>query len=190
MNLKKQLLIYTLFAIVFGVNAQVDEVFREKLTASVAQMQSLKGTFTQEKTLSFLEEPITSYGDSLLIFTKNWDNKKTRVYSLPKKAGTYEINTQQSCEVNGLVTGASYNPTLNTLVLIGYIDYRPFLVINRAFTGYFDTNSKRIKIKKKRYTQTEGISLVDDGTIYISSERTKAFPQKIYRLALDKIRNN
>ncbi len=163
-----------------------------KVKAEIIQFSYTEQTNFERKPYkhNFDCEAITSYGDSLLIFTKNWKNKKTRIYRLSKEAGTYEISTLQSCNVEGLVTGASYNSSLNTLVLIGYNNYRPFIVINKSFHGQLDKKSKRIKIKKKHYSQTEGIFLDDEGNLFISSEKTKAFPQRIYKLTLDKINNN
>jgi hypothetical protein len=129
-------------------------------------------------------EAMTIYEDKILLFTKNWKNKKTRIYTLPKEAGDYEIEAFQKCDVNGLITGASYNKKLHTLCLIGYLDYRPFMVIDYSFAGELE-NSQRIGIKKRRFSQTEGIFLNDEGDIFISSEKTKRFHQNIYRISLE-----
>jgi hypothetical protein len=111
------------------------------------------------------------------------------MYSISKKPGNYEITSSQTTDIEGLITAASYNPSLHTLILLGYIKYRPFLIVNKDFTGKLDKNLKRLKIKKRRYTQTEGVFLSKNGTIYISSEKTKAFPQMIYKLSLQSIKN-
>ncbi|OQX79058.1 MAG: hypothetical protein B6D61_04215 [Bacteroidetes bacterium 4484_249] len=38
-------------------------------------------------------ESVISFGDSLIIFSKNWVNEKTRMYKLPKTPGMYDLST-------------------------------------------------------------------------------------------------
>ena len=167
------------------VKAQDDSVFAEKITFHYAEQDNFKRRSLKH---NFDCEAMTVYGDEILLFSKNWKNQKTRLYKIPKEAGDYELKAFQRCDVNGLITGASYNKKWNTLCLIGYRDYRPFMVIDYNFTGRLE-NSKRIGIKKRRFSQTEGIFLDDDGIIYISSEKTKRFHQNIYRISLEDTKN-
>jgi len=51
-------------------------------------------------------ESVISYEDSLILFSKNWEDHNTRMYKLPKKAGTYELSPLDSFSAGGLITGA------------------------------------------------------------------------------------
>ena len=58
---------------------------------------------------NFDAESIISFNDSLYIFTKNWVDNKSNVYSLTKNVGTYIASKVDSLDVQGLITAAEYN---------------------------------------------------------------------------------
>jgi hypothetical protein len=72
-------------------------------------------------------ESMVSFGDSLIIFTKNWVNGQTRMYKLPKTPGRYELDKVSSFNIDGLATGADFNKDNNVLLIIGYKDRIPFI---------------------------------------------------------------
>lgn len=51
-------------------------------------------------------EGLISYGDNLLIFSKNWVDNMVNVYSIPKTNGTHSAPLESSYNTNGLITGA------------------------------------------------------------------------------------
>ncbi|MCB0820528.1 MAG: hypothetical protein KDC13_07885, partial [Bacteroidetes bacterium] len=65
-------------------------------------------------------EALTSIGDSLYLFSKDWTTFSTTVYSIPKVSGTYSLNALAQYQVNALITGADYNPVSHQLALCGY----------------------------------------------------------------------
>ncbi|MCO5267634.1 MAG: hypothetical protein M9897_01920 [Brumimicrobium sp.] len=69
---------------------------------------------------NFDAEAMVSIGDSLYIFSKNWLDRKTKIYSLSKSPGDYTISFLKELNVNFLVTDATYNPHFNSVILIGY----------------------------------------------------------------------
>lgn len=65
-------------------------------------------------------EALTVVGDELWLFTKNWQDKHTRLYRIPKDAAMYEAQSTALFAANGLITGADYDPQTQRLALIGY----------------------------------------------------------------------
>ena len=65
-------------------------------------------------------EAFFAYGDSLYFFTKNWANKKTRLYSMPKLPGNYQLKPIAEFDVDFMVTGADITADGKTVALVGY----------------------------------------------------------------------
>lgn len=137
-------------------------------------------------------ESIISYKDSLILFSKNWADGKSKLYKLPKTAGTYQLSPYDSFNVNGLITGADYFEDTKALALIGYNDRKPFIFILKGFNGLDFTSNQmfKIKIPKLNKSQTEGICWTDNHTLMISSEGTKSFKQSLYEISLEDILNS
>lgn len=135
-------------------------------------------------------EAFTATGDSLLLFSKNWQNQKTRIYTLPKKPGNYIAHLIDSMDVSGLVTGADYNKKARELILVGYKNksWIPFLWIISDFDGrnFKNTNKRRINMPKIITTQTEGVAYTNGKNIMITSEATKFGKQSLYALNTSK----
>ncbi len=134
-------------------------------------------------------ESIISYQDSLIIFSKNWGNGRTRLYKLPKTPGNYKISPLDNFNADGLVTGASHNKETGGLVFIGYKDYVPFIYYFSEFDGnnFKNGNAYRINLIKIKGSQTEGIVWYDNDNILISTEQKKEFDQKVYKLQIKDI---
>jgi hypothetical protein len=122
-------------------------------------------------------------GDSLLLFTKDWQTEQTSLYTLPAKAGDYTARFRKRADVSGLVTASAYSAVKNELLLLGYRDYIPFMTIIKDF-GIKDlsfNNSLRIDFTKFFGAQTEGIAFSTDGSVYVSSEQSPFATQTLYR---------
>lgn len=137
-------------------------------------------------------ESVISYGDSLILFSKNWVDGNSRLYKLPKSAGSYQLSPYDTFYTNGLITGADYFDKTKKLALIGYNDRKPFVFILEDFNGLDFSSDQiyKIKIPKLNKSQTEGICWTDDHTLMISSEGTKSFKQSLYELSLEDILNS
>lgn len=128
-------------------------------------------------------EAMASWGDSLIIFTKDWERETSQYYLIPKKPGKYNLFPAGTFPARGLVTGATYVSSRHLLVLCGYEDFVPFVWF------VFPNNPTDIsKAERHRYTfwnmagvQTEGICFGPDSSIYLSSEKSR-FKQSLYRL--------
>ncbi len=129
-------------------------------------------------------ESLISFGDSLIIFSKNWADGKTRMYKMPKIPGQYQLDPLDTFDADGLVTGADYNKDSKKLVLIGYKNRLPFIYYFSNFTGRkFDSDQVyRFNLNKMKDSQTEGIAWLNDETIIFSTEQTKSFSQQVFEL--------
>lgn len=128
-------------------------------------------------------ETILSFGDSLYIFSKNWGDLQTRLYALPKIAGTYVVFPIDSMNADGLITGADNNDR-GEIVLIGYKNYIPFMWLLFDFDGndFFGGNKRRINFSGMLGIQAEGICYSFDRNVFISSEKTVVNPAKLFKL--------
>jgi len=129
-------------------------------------------------------ESMISFGDSLIIFSKNWADGKTRLYKMPKIPGQYQLDPLDTLDADGLVTGADYNKDTKKLVLIGYKDRLPFIYYFSNFNGRkFESDQVyRFNLNKMKDSQTEGIAWLNDETIIFSTEQTKSFSQQVFEL--------
>lgn len=135
-------------------------------------------------------ESVIHVGDSLYVFSKNWLDRKCRVYSMPDKPGKYIARCHGSFEARGLVTGAAVSPDGKKIALIGY-ERDPqkgsdvFLWIFTDITPYnfLLSNKERIDLGLESVLgQTEGIDFKDNNTLYISNEELEEhkIPGRLY----------
>lgn len=130
-------------------------------------------------------EAVVSAGDNLYLFTKNWVNAKTRVYSVPKNAGIHTIKVVGEFNVDGLVTAAEYHAESGTLSLLGYKDFMPFIWVFWDYKeqDFFDGKKRRYNLESIHGAQTEGICFNGTGDVLISCEQSY-FPQRLYTIPL------
>lgn len=130
-------------------------------------------------------EAIVSYADSLYLFTKDWVNGWTSIYSLPKSPGNYTAaKSAVLFNSRGLITGADITPDGNTVFLVGYNQFKPFAWIMGDFDPSNASSWKKvyIDIGSLLMAQTEGIAFVSKDTLLISCERTPVVPEQLFLL--------
>ncbi len=121
-------------------------------------------------------EAILSMNGAIYLFTKDRGDFQTRVYRLPKVAGSYTVSPYTSYNVNGKITGADYHRTKKEVVLIGYMasNKNSFLYFLNDFSGdlFFSGNKRRIEIGNAvNDWQTEGVTYgVNANELFISCE--------------------
>lgn len=120
----------------------------------------------------FDAEAIVVTENDLFIFTKQWTSKQTNIYKLPKTSGNFTAELIATLPVNGLISGATYVPNQNRVVLCGYSKkLKPFLYILFNFTDLTFEKSHLQKIKLKLpFHQIEGISTTDGINFYLTNE--------------------
>ncbi len=136
-------------------------------------------------------EAMISFGDSLYLFSKNWESQNTRIYSLPKEPGDYVASLLDSFEANGLITGASFNPKDSLIALVGYtIFLQPFVWLLWEFEGssFLSGNKRRIELSLP-FHQLEAICWnPEENYFYISNERFDniiTVPARLHKLEVN-----
>ena len=142
--------------------------------------------------------------DSIYLFTKQWVSHKTAVYSLPKTPGTHVAHRRGTFNVKGLITGATYLPEYQLIVLCGY-DYdkknllsalHPFVVLLYDFKDgdLLSGNKRRLDFNSGEKAQIEGIATSNGLDYYLTCEHFTTtqmgiifdFPAQLHRLDLRK----
>jgi len=129
-------------------------------------------------------EAAFAINDSLYLFTKDWKNRQTVLYTCSASPGTYTIWPAATFEADGLVTGADISPEDSSLImLVGYKDYVPFVweIQGFDFSNYSMESMKRIDFPEKYDLQTEGIAIQGNNVVYVSCEMS-SWPASVYTL--------
>jgi hypothetical protein len=131
-------------------------------------------------------EAFAVIGDSLLLFTKDWQSQHTSLYTLPARAGDYTARFRKKYDISGLVTAAAYSAEEQELLLLGYpkfVPFTPFMLEvpdfslkNLTFSG-----NRRINFTYSGGTQTEGIAYSRDGNVYVSCEKSPLVLQTLFK---------
>lgn len=155
--------------------------------------------FTEPETHNFDAEAFAISDNSILIFTKNRGDLETNVYKIPKSIGNHSAIKVSSANIEGLITGATFNH--GNFLLCGYdATLIPFLVhisFNRApgddifSSGFLKTS---LATTLGQGSQVEGITSFEIGKYYISREHFSTviggfnfnFPQKLYEFTDDR----
>lgn len=117
-------------------------------------------------------EALISYGNELVIFTKQWQSLGTVAYTVPKTPGDYIAQRAGTNPVNGLVTGGTYNEQSGIVYLVGYSTLlQPFLFRMADLPTPFALGGggERFNLDAG-FAQIEAITSVDDNHYLLSSE--------------------
>ena len=182
-----------LFVIPNGYETTDNEKGKQTVDAEIIQFNySDQSDFEiQNRKNNFDCESLITFGDSLILFTKNWKNGKTRMYRLPKNPGQYVISPVATFNADGLVTGADYNGETGVLALIGYKNFVPFIYVIQDFDGnHFGNNGIfRINLLKMKDSQTEGIYWKSNDEVLISTESSGDWNPSAYILNVNQVLN-
>ena len=109
--------------------------------------------------------------DSIWLFSKNWQDESSRIYTIPTKPGFYEISETDKIEPKMLVTGATFHKDSSKLWLIGYHNFYPVLIRYNWEKSGLEAEQKYI-LKNRRGLQTEAIYIDDNENIFFTNERS------------------
>ncbi len=132
-------------------------------------------TSPQKRKTNFDCESLIYFNENLYIFTKNWGNKKTYLFSIPAKEGLHKAEFIDSLDVDALICGADISEDKSTIALIGYkfgVPANSVLVLLSYFysESFFSGKIEYFSLKKLKAHQTEGICFVTRDIVLISNE--------------------
>ena len=142
--------------------------------------------FSFKQLSSYDAEGLISFGDFLLIFTKNRAKKITEIYRLPKKAGNYKAKLIGEIDVESIVTAADYSDETKLLVLTSTFDFNEYfiLTIENFDPSILNNNKiKKLKIPIEK-TQVESIKIINKSNFWITSEAELLGRPKLYKISL------
>ena len=134
---------------------------------------------------NFDAEAFVALGDSLYIFTKNWIDSKTNIYSLSINPGIQTAVKVDSIDSQGLVAGADYDQVSNQIILCGYATVNPFILTISQFTApqFSSGTQSRSNIQINGSAQLEGICSLSEHEHYLSTEVNFTGAAKLHRLS-------
>lgn len=145
----------------------------------------------KENTTNFDCEAFIISKDSIYLFSKQWTQKKTSLYVLPKSPGKHIAQFKETLDVDGLITGATLLTSGKGIVLCGYSKLlQPFLYLLYDYKNndFSSGNKRKIKLSLP-FHQIEAIATFDEKTFYLTNESftRKPFlniPQQIHSVDL------
>ena len=160
-------------------------------TLSFSYSTQMDFTKIKSNTTNFDCEAFIVSGDSIYLFSKEWKQKKTSVYVIPKLPGQHIAQLKESYNVKGLITAATYVAEKKLLVLNGYSkSLSPFIYLFYDYneSGFFSGNKRKIKIALP-FHQMEGISTLDGIHYFLTNEnfarkRIINVPQQLHQFDL------
>jgi hypothetical protein len=150
--------------------AKTDTVVPEVITFRYEDQTDF--TSLPQEEVTFDCEAFISTEDSLILFTKDWKNRVTRLYTIPAKPGDYSAKYRKQWNINGLITAAAWSEKSKSLYLLGYTPYIPFLCLFSGFSADHMSYSgdSRTDFPDFMGTQTEGLLIRTDGSLLVSCE--------------------
>ncbi len=178
---------------------KIYRINKEQLINNNLVFETINYSYSNQTDFSIQSSQITNFDceamivkqDSIFLFTKQWSSNKTAVYSLSKNAGSQTANLKFTYNIKGLVTGATYNETNNSVVLCGYSKYlQPFVCVLSNFenNNFFSGKVEKVKLWLP-FRQVEAITIGNDNYYYLTNEYFKkviSTKQKLYKFDLSK----
>lgn len=123
-------------------------------------------------------EAMISVGDSLYLFSKNYLDRKCRLYALPKNPGQYAARPVDEFDSDGTITAAGYDPETGVVALLGYnmVDmiitrsFQPFVWLLSQYPERDFFRGKKVRVNIPKALQMEGICYYRDGKFLLSCE--------------------
>ena len=155
-----------------------------------------QSTFTYAPfTTPYDAEALIAYNGQLYVFTKNWENLMSKVYSIPTVPGSYEVTSVDEDVLDVMVTGAAIDEAEGAVALVGYTNpydnntpFKSTIVKLSDFTGdnFFSGSIAEYKIQDSLIVgQIEAILFNTTSEFYLSTEsvtvQSLELPAKLYK---------
>lgn len=134
---------------------------------------------------SFDCEAITWYNDSIYLFTKDWVTYNTTVYCIPAMPGKHVARKIRTFTCDCLITAADFAG--GKLFLLGYKNYKAYLYVFSSLQDFINGAEKydRIYLRALGGSQTEGLAIKNDSTLFISAEGGISMPPRLWEMKLN-----
>ncbi len=154
---------------------QIDEILNnDTVLAEIIEFSyEDQGNFeSQPLNTNFDCEAMIALNDSLILFTKNWLDLNTNIYTLPKDLGSWVAKRKGTLNVSTLISGADYNPNTNELTLIGYQFGQASLIKGSVSENQIwdDLSFVSEELVLSNSYQVEGVAYINDTCLALSSE--------------------
>lgn len=190
----------------FGNNASgnrkdlhILRVEKKSLAGNIPEIDTISFSYSNQTDFTKMKSNKTNFDceaffvadDSIYLFTKQWKQKETAVYVIPKTPGNYSARLKDTFNVKGLITSATIVPHKKLLVLSGYSkSLSPFVYLFYDYDrlAFFSGNKRKIKIALP-FHQIEGITTQNGLQYYLTNENFTrkplwAAPQQLHQLDL------
>lgn len=162
------------------LNTPNDTVYADSILFNYADQTDFS---TSNFTTPYDAEALICFRDSLFIFTKNWSNSTTAIYSIPKTPGSYSSIKQDSINTGFLVTGADYDTLNQKIALIGYGFNSATLLEIGNITGKISAATiSSFAINCSESYQVEGVAYSNNNCLHISAEQHSSGAAILYEL--------
>jgi hypothetical protein len=162
------------------IDLKILRVSKNSILTNSPLIETINLTYSNQTNFTALAANTTDFDceaflvskDSIYLFTKQWSNRQTSTYALPKNPGTHIAKLQSTMNVQGLITGSVYIESKKLVVLSGYSTLlQPFIYLLYDFqdSRYFSGNKRKIIISLA-FHQVEGITTANGLKYYISNE--------------------
>ncbi len=118
-------------------------------------------------------EAMVAHHGKLYLFSKDWQDNKTRLYELTTQTGKHIAKYIATFNTQGMVTGADINEELGILLLTTYsslLNVNIWAFTNYSGNNFFNGDHKRLHLKEPLTSQVEGITFKGSHKAYMSSE--------------------
>jgi len=155
-----------------------------------------QSTFTYDPfTTPYDAEALVAFNGQLHVFTKNWANHTSKVYSIPTIPGSYEVISVDENVLDVMVTGAAIDGAGSSVALVGYTNpydidtpFKSMIVKLSDFTGdnFFSGSIAEYEIQNSQIVgQVEAILFNTPSELYLSAEgltvHSVEYPAKLYK---------
>ena len=150
--------------------------------------------FTTTSDSDFDAEALFVLDNDLIVLTKQWQSEGTVAYKIPKMPGAFLAERMDDYQIDGLVTGATFDSLSRTLYLVGYSQIlTPFFVEVPEVTSDNIFSGEPVKTGLPvGPSQIEAVTFVDD-TFYATSEDLVnslfSSPAQLFSFSLDTVEN-
>lgn len=128
-------------------------------------------------------EAMTIYKNQLFLFTKNWKDNQTNIYSLPIKKGTYIAPQINSFNINALITSIEYNANTESFLGTAYDkNYQSYIFKIKNFKTVPLISKISLTSTLGYSNQIEAIAWKNNHQIYVTREASeKTLDKKHYK---------